>query len=261
MSDKNNSEQNSDKTVDWDEVKGNIKDYTGDYVKITLNVGGSIKGDKLYATGKVIDDSIKTAMGADKYLLMYSKYMVYSSGFVIKDGITTYELYVAYKSHDANTFLKSALSTIVTAAATALAAETGPIFAPAIGGIAGIVTSNLWDNFISTSKTGQLAINLTDHYLFEKDNGVDISVFNHWLPLTSDKWSLFTSDTSLINLVGKAYDITQIYNYFYSHYASVDHNYLSDTINNVLTDFYGKTTDYTIESGDTLSEIAKKLNT
>ncbi|EBR9811897.1 LysM peptidoglycan-binding domain-containing protein [Salmonella enterica subsp. enterica serovar Teshie] len=260
MNDKDNSEKDS-KTVDWDKVKDNIKDYTGDYVKVTLNIGGSINGDKLYATGRLIDESIQSAMASDKYLLTYSKYMVYSSGFVVKNGISTYELYVAYKSHDANTFLKSALSTIVTIAATALTAETGPVLAPAIGGVAGIATSNLWDNFISTSKTGQLAINLTDHYLFGKDNSVDISAFNNWLPFSSDNWSLFAADSSLINLVGKSYDITQIYRYFCNHYASVDQDYLSDTINKVLTEFYNKTTDYTIVSGDTLSEIAKKLNT
>ncbi|ECD3930715.1 hypothetical protein E0V16_25490 [Salmonella enterica subsp. enterica serovar Wangata] len=70
--------------IDWDEVKSGIKEYTGEYVKFTLSVGGEVKGEELQTLGKTLDDSIKTAMGIDKYLLTSSQYMIYSSGFVVK---------------------------------------------------------------------------------------------------------------------------------------------------------------------------------
>ncbi|ELD4018237.1 LysM peptidoglycan-binding domain-containing protein, partial [Salmonella enterica] len=262
--DKNNIEQNNNQFIDWDVVKENIKDYTGDYFKVTLNVGADIKGTKLYEVGKMIDDSVKMTMGIDKYFLMSSKYMVYSTGFVTKNGISIYELCVAYKSHDANTFLKSSLSTAITIVATALAAETGPVLAPIIGGVVGQGSEFLWDSFISKTETGQLAIKLTDHYVFDKDNGVDISVFNNWLPVSGDKFSLVTTETAVIDMANTAYQITQFYNYFYNKYASdpsVDKDNLEDTINKVLKDYYDNQTDYTIASGDTLSDIARKFQT
>ncbi|EIB9869833.1 LysM peptidoglycan-binding domain-containing protein, partial [Salmonella enterica subsp. enterica serovar Teshie] len=246
--------------IDWDEVKSGIKEYTGEYVKFTLSVGGEVKGEELQTLGKTLDDSIKTAMGIDKYLLTSSQYMIYSSGFVVKNGITVYELVTAYKSHDANIFLKKILSTVVAVTATALSAELGPVPAVALGDFAGDVTNIIWDKFISKTDDGQLAINLTDHYVFGKDNDVDVSVFNNWLPDSSEHFGSHSTESSLISMAGNAYNIAQIYKFFYKKYASVDKHQLGDALNKILTDYYNNKTDYTIEAGDTLSKLAKKFD-